>query len=124
MKKTILIVDDQAEFRYLIKFNLEYSGYDTIEASDIIAGLELIKSQEVDLAIIDISISESFDGLTMCRALKNNPLTAAIAIIIISGNDSASAYLDASQAGCDKFLPKPFSILKLIESVEQLLAKQ
>ncbi len=41
MKKTILIVDDQAEFRYLIKFNLEYSGYDTIEASDIIAGLEL-----------------------------------------------------------------------------------
>lgn len=121
MSKTILIVDDQPEIRKLIKFNLEYGGFNIIEASDVSKGIEIVKSQAVDLAIIDISISDSLDGLIMCKALKSNPLTAPIAVIIISGNDSLSVSHAASQAGCDKFLSKPFSILKLIESVEKSL---
>ena len=69
--KTILIVDDEPSIRDLLRYNLEKEGYQIIEASDGISGVNVALEQKPDLMLLDIMLPK-LDGLSVCKRVKNS----------------------------------------------------
>jgi two-component system, OmpR family, phosphate regulon response regulator PhoB len=118
----ILIVDDHADIRRLIRMTLEFAGYrgEVEEAADGAAGLLLARSFCPDLVLTDLMMPGSPDGLGLCRELKADPVTRGAAVVMITARASAADRLAGIDAGARAYLVKPFSPLELIRTLEDL----
>jgi len=117
----ILIVEDQAEFREMLKEALSRRKYSIIEASDGKEAMLKFKASIVDLVVTDILMPEE-DGLKVIMKLKE--IKPGIKIIAISGGGKAGPgnYLNLAKAlGADDILSKPFLLSTLISRIEELL---
>ncbi len=117
----IMIVEDQAEFREMLKEALSRRKYSIIEASDGKEAMLKFKASIVDLVVTDILMPEE-DGLKVIMKLKE--IKPGIKIIAISGGGKAGHgnYLNLAKAlGADDILSKPFSLSTLISRIEELL---
>ncbi len=120
MQKTILLVEDTADVREMMKFLLENSGYMVLEAVD---GLEAVKSateKHPDLILMDISMPV-MDGLTATKAIREVKTDVSVPIIAVTafGNQF---YNQAIEAGCDDLISKPIDFDTLQPIIEQYLA--
>lgn len=118
----ILIVDDHAEIRRLIRMTLVCAGYHTevIEAADADTALELALALRPDVIVTDVMMPGVLDGMDLCRMLKDDPETAGISVVIISGKSDAE-YLSAGRiAGAGAYLVKPFLPMDLIHALEDV----
>lgn len=70
MSARILIVEDHADLRHLIRMMLEFDGYEIYEASDASEGLEMVHRVRPDLLVLDIMLPGGMNGLDLCRLLK------------------------------------------------------
>ena len=117
--KHILIVDDDASIRRLLKQELEYSGYTTDEAPDGLEALDKIKHKKYDLIILDVMMP-GLSGFDVARVLKNSPDTMNIPIIILSVvEDKETGF----KIGVEKYLIKGVEYPQLLNEVEGLLNK-
>ena len=118
----VLVVDDQAEDILLIRRFLEaQSNYNIIEASNGKEGLELVKTREPDLIILDLSMPE-MDGFSMVEALKGDDKTRIIPIIIVSARELKSAELELLNGRVEALLRKGlFTENELLEDVSRAL---
>ncbi|MFG6465787.1 response regulator transcription factor [Roseateles sp. BYS87W] len=121
--KKILIVDDHADIRRLIRMTLEFEDYDIREAADGEQALQMAHEHRPDLVLLDVMMPGAFNGLEVCRRLR------AIAapgegprIIMLSARGQASDREAGIQAGADTYLVKPFSPLQLISCISELWA--
>nr|WP_315431278.1 response regulator [uncultured Albidiferax sp.] len=115
--KKILIVEDHADIRRLIRMTLEFENYDIFEAADGERGLFMAQQVQPDLVLLDVMMPGSIDGLEVCRMLKAQPNPPRILLLTARGR---SEDLEAGlRAGSDAYLVKPFSPLQLMEVVEQ-----
>ncbi len=118
----ILVVDDKSNMRKLIIYPLQRQlGAEILEAWGAHDGMELALSENPDLIVLDM-IMPQVDGWEMAARLKGQPATAAIPILALTVACSCTDRFRALDAGCDMFLPKPFTISGLVESVQKLLA--
>lgn len=123
----ILIVEDQAEIRHLIKIALNLNQYEIHEASDAQMGLKMVQAIRPDLVLLDIMMPIRLEvtqpsivnGLDLCRMLKSNVDYADIAIILLTANGQLSDKQAGLAAGADDYIVKPFSIANLIEAVQR-----
>lgn len=76
----ILVVDDEAYIVELVKFNLEKEGYEVVVAHDGLKALDMVRTEEPDLIILDIMLPR-MDGLEVCRLVKQDQALKAIPII-------------------------------------------
>ena len=116
-----MIVEDQAEFREMLKEALLRRKYSIIVASDGKEAMLKFKASIVDLVVTDILMPEE-DGLKVIMKLKE--IKPGIKIIAISGGGKAGPgnYLNLAKAlGADDILSKPFSLNTLISRIEELL---
>lgn len=121
MNKTVLTIEDQRDIRRLIRLTLEFDGFDVLEAEDGIAGLALARSQPVDLILLDVMMPGP-SGLTVCRALGEDPALSHIPVVLLTALDRDQD-LDAGwEAGAQAYLVKPFSPVELLQVVSGLLA--
>ena len=81
-RQKVLIIEDDADIRELIKFNLEQDGYAVEEASTGAEGLERIKRRQPDLVLLDLMLP-GMPGLEICRVLRGAKETAALPILIV-----------------------------------------
>jgi two-component system alkaline phosphatase synthesis response regulator PhoP len=79
----ILIVDDEQDIVELISYNLEKEGFKTVKAYDGDAAFRLVKTQKPDLVILDLMLPQ-MNGLDVCRAIRRNPETASLPIIMLT----------------------------------------
>ena len=115
--KTVLVVDNEANIRRIIRHELEHRGYKIIEASGGIEAVDLAKKHRPDLITLDISMPD-LDGFDVTAVLKNNPDTKNIPILIVSVvEDGQKAY----RLGANDYITKPIVIDILIERVNRLL---
>lgn len=121
-KATILVVDDEATLRKLMQFHLRPHGYKVITASDGYDALEVIKTEKPDLAIVDVMMPE-MNGYDLTRALRDNPTTANIPIILLTALSNVQEKVEGFQAGADDFLIKPAELPELLARVEVLLRR-
>jgi CheY-like chemotaxis protein len=116
-KKTILIVDDQAELRKLVRMTLECDDYELHEAKDGHQALTLAK------LILDIMMPGEIDGYQVCKKLKEDCSEKIPNVILLTAKGQMTDLKEGIRAGADNYLIKPFSPLELIKYVENALAQ-
>jgi twitching motility two-component system response regulator PilH len=116
----VLIIDDSATIVALLRRMLQQNGYQTIEANDAEAGIELARAEQPDIVFLDI-VLPGMNGFAALRLMRRDPLTKAIPIIMISGNEQATEQFYAQRIGADDFMKKPFSRAEVFARIERLL---
>lgn len=118
----ILVVDDDAVNRDIIKTRLEAAGYEVAEAANGEEGVNLAQKLPPDLIILDVMMPK-VDGLLACRILKSNEKTKGIPIIMLTARSQQLEELRGWESGADEYLTKPCDHQHLLEVVSQFLSK-
>ena len=121
MPANILIVDDYADNRELLRLMLEGIGHKVCEAEDGHAGLEMARAEIPDLILVDLSMPR-LDGWGFLRELREDVHTRHIPCVAVTAFAGGERESTLAQ-GFDAYLPKPFRRSELVEMVERLLAR-
>ena len=113
MPNTILVVDDNPANLLLLRKYLAGAGYRAIATADAQHGLELARSGRVDLITLDLYM-DPLDGRTMLRALREDPATRDIPVVLVTVDDEPDV-------GADGYVPKPVRREDLLREVRRLL---
>ncbi|HTQ44345.1 MAG TPA: response regulator [Polyangiaceae bacterium] len=119
----VLIVDDFEDNRSMYAEFLRYAGLDVVEARDGAEAIEMARSELPDLIVMDLSLPV-IDGWEATRRIKHDPLTREIPIIALTGHALEGHSQGAREAGCEGFLAKPCLPEKLLDTVNEILAKR
>ena len=114
----VLLVDDDAGLRALLRTTFDVFDIDVVEAADAAEARELIRANPPDVIVLDV-LMPGMDGLEFCRELKSSRETREIAVVLLSGSEGGSR-IAADAAGAEAYVPKPFSPLELLAVVERL----
>lgn len=120
MQKRILVVEDDADMRELLCFNLKRAGFLTGTAVDGIEALKKARTLRPDLILLDLMLPE-LDGFAVCETLRRDSITASIPIIILTAMSSQLARFTGLGAGANAFMSKPFSPTDLIQRIQDLI---
>lgn len=119
MAKNILIVDDAAFMRMMIKDILTKNGYEVVaEAANGVEAVELYKSHQPDLVTMDITMPE-MDGIEAVKQIK--AVNPAAKVIMCSAMGQQSMVMDAIKAGANDFIVKPFQADRVLEAVKKIV---
>ena len=121
-RRRLLIVEDEADLREAIKFDLEMSGYEVISAEDGIQGLKLAREKEPDLLILDLLLPR-MDGYRVCRMLKVDTATGRLPVIMLTAKAGKEDERLGMESGADCYMTKPFAPEKLLENIELLIGE-
>jgi two-component system, cell cycle response regulator DivK len=121
MSKRILIVEDQADSRQIIRDMLAPTEYEVIEAGNGEEALAAIAKQRPDLILMDVQLP-IMDGYTATRRIKADPVLRSIPIIAVTSFALDGEEKIAKAAGCDDYVPKPYSPRELLAKIRQRLA--
>lgn len=121
--KTVLIVDDNAAHARIAQQVLELAGYTCACADTGEEAIERIAAAPPDLVLMDLFLP-GMSGLEAARQLKATPATAAIPIIAITSHRQAFSVDEATRAGVEAYIAKPFHYADLIELAGKLLARK
>jgi len=113
----ILLVDDDAGLRSLLRTTFEAVDVDLDEAGGVAAARSAIRAARPNVVVLDVRLPDG-DGLSFCRELKAEPATQGIAVVLLTGSEGVTS--ENGIAGADAFMRKPFSPLELLAVVERL----
>jgi CheY-like chemotaxis protein len=116
----ILIAEDDRAVRSLIRMTLDAGVTEILEVEDGEAALQLARRELPQLIFLDWSMPGS-DGLEVCRALREDPHTAEIKIVMLTARAEQGDREAALEAGADDYITKPFSPLQLLDKVIEVL---
>lgn len=116
----ILIVDDDTSVRQLVRKVLLTGSHEVDTASDGPEALDLITRREPDLIILDLNMPV-MSGYEVCHAVKDNPFTARIPVLMLTAQSDIDHKVEGFEAGADDYLSKPFEPRELLMRVVALL---
>ena len=108
MRDRVLIVEDEADVRELIRLQLRAAGFDVLEACNGAEGLAMAKQDLPSVIILDLMMPE-MNGVEVCRALRRNPSTSRIPILMLTARSSEEDKVAGFEVGADDYVTKPFS---------------
>ena len=117
----VLVADDERMNRLLLRRALEAEGREVREAADGVAALEVLRSEAIDVVLLDI-VMPVMDGYSALAAIKSDPALAHLPVIIISGVDEIESIVRCIEMGATDYLPKPFRAPILHARLEASLA--
>src|SRR5262249_6104499 len=116
----VLVVDDIQGNIQMLKDLLEPEGYDVVSAPDGVAAMDVVASHRPDVVLCDIRMPER-NGFDVCRALKADPATRLIPVVLMTGLSGLDDRVRALDAGAEDFLAKPFDRTELTARVRSLM---
>lgn len=119
-KKTILIVDDNADTRLILSARLKANHYHTVFAADALQAMSVALKERPDAILLDLGLPGG-NGLVVLQRFKANTALSAIPVIIVTAEDPSVAEARAIEAGADAFLQKPVDQDKLLAAVQQAM---
>jgi DNA-binding response OmpR family regulator len=122
MSKKILLVEDDKDIINLVKHYLEKEGYRTFEAADGVKGLDILKKEKVDLAILDVMLPE-LNGIDVLKRIKGDAKTANIPVIMLTAKGEETDKIVGLELGADDYITKPFSPKELVARIKALLRR-
>ena len=120
MSKCILVVEDQADNRRILRDLLVNAGYELIEAESGEEALKAVETQRPDLILMDIQLP-IMDGYEATRRIRLNAELKSIPIIAVTSYALAGDEAKALAAGCSAYVTKPFSPRALLAKVQEHL---
>jgi two-component system, cell cycle response regulator DivK len=121
VSKRILVVEDQEDNRRIVRDLLTATDFEVIEAEDGEQALAAVAKQRPDLILMDIQLPV-LDGYEATRRIKADPSLSSIPIIAVTSYALSGDEEKARAAGCDDFVPKPYSPRQLLAKIRQYLA--
>lgn len=115
----ILVVDDSASMRQMVKFSLEASGHSIVEAADGKSGLNTAKLAQFDLVLTDVNMP-IMDGFELTKELRKLPSFKFTPIIMLTTESDSNKKMQGKAAGVTGWIVKPFQPEKLIAIVNKL----
>jgi DNA-binding response OmpR family regulator len=118
--KKLLIADDEEGVRSLVRMTLDTGAYEIIEAPDGETALALAREHRPDLLLLDVMMPK-LSGFEVCQALKEDPDTAGITIVMLTARAQETDRTHGEQTGADDYFTKPFSPVALLRKVDEVL---
>jgi CheY-like chemotaxis protein len=118
-RRTVLLVDDDPLILEILRTILDLEEFAVTTVSDGRQALESVATARPDVVVCDVMMPE-LDGFEVCRALKSQPSTADLPIILLTARDRPEDRQAGEDAGCDAYLTKPFSPLQLIDVIRDV----
>ena len=119
-KRKILIVDDEPNVRRLVRTILD-KDFIVLEAEDGRQAIDIACAQKPDLILMDIMMPR-MDGYTACSAIKNDPTTKSIPVLMLTAVGFELNVKLSQQMGADAYMTKPFNSQALLDKIAQFLA--
>ena len=117
-----MIVEDEELIARVLRIRLESLGYNVFAASDGAVGLEMVRKEHPDLAILDIGLP-LIDGDTLRGLIKSEPATKDVRIIMLTGKKLAGGTDAGISSGVDVYVNKPFEWLDLLGHIKNILGE-
>lgn len=118
--ETIVVVDDEEDILLLCRVNLEFEGYRVVTASSGVDGLGLARELHPSLVLLDVMMP-SMDGWHVLEAIKNDPETAAIPVVMLTARVQGEDQVRGWSGGAADYIMKPFSPVALLETMRNVL---
>jgi len=119
----ILVVDDEPSIVRPLAFVLEKSGYEVLTAANGNEGLEMAESERPDLIFLDVMMPKK-NGYEVCEELKGRAELRDIYVIILTARGVELDAQEKEQVKADEYMSKPFSPIRIVEHVDDILAKR
>lgn len=118
--KKLLLIEDNADIRRLVRLTLDHDDVEIIEAADGTTGLAIALAERPDVVVLDVMMPAGHDGMEVCRLIRADATLAATKVVMLSARGTAQDIDEAKRAGADAYLVKPFSPIELIQLVARL----
>jgi CheY-like chemotaxis protein len=118
----ILVVEDDPSNAMLCTMVLQRAGHKVLNAVDGPGAMDEVHDWTPDALVLDVSLAGPFTGLDVCRALRAEPDTAGVGVLMVSGWAFDSDIAAAHEAGADGYLSKPFRPPDLTDALDAVLA--
>ncbi|APW37244.1 two-component system response regulator [Rhodoferax koreense] len=118
--KKVLIIEDHADIRKLLRMTLEFEDYDIYEATDGDTGLVMARDLRPDVMLVDVMMPGLLNGLDVCRATKRDSALRGTSVVMLTARGQSSDREAGMAAGADDYLIKPFSTLQVLETLRRI----
>jgi len=122
-EQTILVIEDDADIRELIRYHLVRDGYAVLESPQGEDGLAKATSTTPDLILLDLMLP-AISGIDICKQLKANPLVAGIPIVMVTAKGEEADIVIGLELGADDYVVKPFSPKVLLARIKSVLRRR
>ena len=116
----LLIIDDDSAIRWVLQRNLEHSGFSVVTAENGLDGLSKIGESTPDLVVLDLMMPV-MDGFGVLEALRSDPITSRIPVIVLTAVAATEMQARCLQAGARRVMTKPFEPSRLTDAINDLL---
>ncbi len=120
--KTILIIDDEADIRDILSYNLKKEGFNVHAAENGPLGIKLAELHKPDLILLDVMMPE-MDGIEVCEHLKSDPATKNILICFLTARSEDYSQIAGLEAGGDDYVSKPVKPKVLVSRINAILRR-
>ncbi len=122
MSQVVFVLEDEADIRRLVQFQLEGAGY-TVKAYPMVGTMvQDAERQRPALFLLDIMVPGG-DGLDLCRRLRQNPVLAGVPIIFLTARAAENDRVHGLELGADDYITKPFAMRELLARVKAVLRR-
>jgi two-component system phosphate regulon response regulator PhoB len=118
----VILIEDEADIREILQYNLSQAGHRVQGAGTAEAGLQLVRETLPDIVLLDLMLPDR-PGTTVCTALKREPRTQAIPIIMVTAKGEEVDRIVGLELGADDYLVKPFSVRELMLRMNAVLRR-
>jgi DNA-binding response OmpR family regulator len=122
MPDTVLLVEDESDVVDLLRYNLNKGGFSVLIAEDGLVGLEMARKNRPEIIVLDLMLP-GMDGYSVCRALKKDPDTELLPILMLTARGEPSERVRGLEIGADDYVTKPFSPRELVLRIQALLRR-
>lgn len=120
--ESILIIDDEADIREILGYNLKKEGFEVYTASNGLEGIQIAESKRPDLILLDVMMPE-MDGIEVCQILRNKEITARIKICFLTARNEDYSQIAGFDAGADDYVSKPIKPKVLVSRLRAILRR-
>jgi two-component system, OmpR family, phosphate regulon response regulator PhoB len=118
----ILVIEDEADIRQVLDYNLRTAGHDVIAVERGREGLELAREQRPDLVLLDLMLPD-VSGTEVCRAIKDDPSTRTTPVVMLTARAEEIDRVVGFEIGADDYVTKPFSVRELLLRIRAVLRR-
>jgi two-component system phosphate regulon response regulator PhoB len=119
----ILVIEDEADIREVLDYNLKSAGHEVVEATRGMDGLRLVREREPDLVLLDLMLPD-MPGTDVCRSIKDNPATRTLPVVMLTARSEEIDRVVGFEIGADDYITKPFSVRELVLRIRAVLRRR
>ena len=118
----IAVIEDEADIRQVLEYNLRQAGHDVLSSGNGREGLKLVCDHKPDLLLLDLMLPD-VSGIEICRTLKENAATRSVAVVMLTARGEEIDRVVGFEIGADDYVTKPFSPRELILRIRAILRR-